>query len=448
MRHVLVIICISRRARSSSVVRARIVVSRRSSVARPRAVFVLGSASRAASRRLPRLVAFARVPLAPDARASNASSRVFSNSSHRLARAPASAKPYERYGGNPFPTLLPLLQLLQQLKRPRDDDVSPLAPNISLLAFVRARAFALAFASRAPKCVDDDVFKTSTILLTARNESLARFLLARSLPPPDVAARVLHPLRVVSLDARERALLVRRPDAHAHAERERGDARARSAHERRRRERSRERAVTRATKTDVHRALHRDVVRRRRGVGRHGPRSRRSRCRVVRAARARHGVRRVDARERGRERRRQCDWTVTDAEVGVEDAARAVVGRAAGARARATGRTARAREDVARAVKLVLLGASAAGKTALSARYVRDDFLPEGKATVGAAFASHAVRLEPEDVTCKFEIWDTAGQERYQSLAPLYYRGATAALIVFDVTSEKASSARGIGPRS
>ena len=88
-------------------------------------------------------------------------------------------------------------------------------------------------------------------------------------------------------------------------------------------------------------------------------------------------------------------------------------------------------------VKLVLLGASAAGKTALSARYVRDDFLPECKATVGAAFASHAVRLEPEDVTCKFEIWDTAGQERYQSLAPLYYRGATAALIVFDVTSEE-----------
>ena len=100
-----------------------------------------------------------------------------------------------------------------------------------------------------------------------------------------------------------------------------------------------------------------------------------------------------------------------------------------------------ARGDEARGrrarVKLVLLGASAAGKTALSARYVRDDFRPECKATVGAAFASHAVRLEPEGVACKFEIWDTAGQERYASLAPLYYRGATAALIVFDVTSEE-----------
>ncbi len=36
--------------------------------------------------------------------------------------------------------------------------------------------------------------------------------------------------------------------------------------------------------------------------------------------------------------------------------------------------------------------------------------------------------------TVKFEIWDTAGQERYRSLAPMYYRGAAAAIVVFDIT--------------
>jgi GTPase SAR1 family protein len=63
-----------------------------------------------------------------------------------------------------------------------------------------------------------------------------------------------------------------------------------------------------------------------------------------------------------------------------------------------------------------------------------------------AAYLTQTITLE--DTTIKFEIWDTAGQvciglfqrtlsdkERYHSLAPMYYRGAQAAIIVYDVTS-------------
>lgn len=54
-----------------------------------------------------------------------------------------------------------------------------------------------------------------------------------------------------------------------------------------------------------------------------------------------------------------------------------------------------------------------------------------------AAFLTQTVSLD-EGLTVKFEIWDTAGQERYRSLAPMYYRGAAAAIVVYDVTNKVA----------
>lgn len=38
------------------------------------------------------------------------------------------------------------------------------------------------------------------------------------------------------------------------------------------------------------------------------------------------------------------------------------------------------------------------------------------------------------DTTVKFELWDTGGQERYHSLAPMYYRGAQAVIVVYSIT--------------
>lgn len=43
--------------------------------------------------------------------------------------------------------------------------------------------------------------------------------------------------------------------------------------------------------------------------------------------------------------------------------------------------------------------------------------------------------VQLDESTVKFEIWDTAGQERYRSLAPMYYRGAAAAIVVYDITN-------------
>eukprot|EP00997_Jenningsia_sp_PLL12_P006259 NODE_2803_length_863_cov_108.836609_g2315_i0.p1 GENE.NODE_2803_length_863_cov_108.836609_g2315_i0~~NODE_2803_length_863_cov_108.836609_g2315_i0.p1 ORF type:complete len:194 (+),score=28.90 NODE_2803_length_863_cov_108.836609_g2315_i0:78-659(+) len=82
--------------------------------------------------------------------------------------------------------------------------------------------------------------------------------------------------------------------------------------------------------------------------------------------------------------------------------------------------------------KLVLLGA--VGKSSLVLRFVRGEFYPFQESTIGAAFLTSTVTVPP-DKQVKFEIWDTAGQERYRSLAPMYYRGAAAAIVVYDITN-------------
>ena len=41
-----------------------------------------------------------------------------------------------------------------------------------------------------------------------------------------------------------------------------------------------------------------------------------------------------------------------------------------------------------------------------------------------------------DNTEVELDIWDTAGQERYRSLAPVYYRGAQAAVVVYDITNK------------
>lgn len=84
-------------------------------------------------------------------------------------------------------------------------------------------------------------------------------------------------------------------------------------------------------------------------------------------------------------------------------------------------------------VKLVLLGQAAVGKSSLVIRFVRNEFQENREPTIGAAFLTQKCKVK--DKIVKFEIWDTAGQERFHSLAPMYYRNALAAVVVYDITS-------------
>lgn len=85
-----------------------------------------------------------------------------------------------------------------------------------------------------------------------------------------------------------------------------------------------------------------------------------------------------------------------------------------------------------REVKVVLLGDTGVGKSSIVLRFVTNSFEKYSESTIGASFMSKLIQVGASPI--KFQIWDTAGQEKYHSLAPMYYRGAAAAIVVYDIT--------------
>ena len=51
--------------------------------------------------------------------------------------------------------------------------------------------------------------------------------------------------------------------------------------------------------------------------------------------------------------------------------------------------------------------------------------------------------LNVEGSLCKLQIWDTAGQESFRSITRAYYSGATAALLVYDISRKSSFSSLG-----
>uniref|UniRef100_A0ACD5XXK5 Uncharacterized protein n=1 Tax=Avena sativa TaxID=4498 RepID=A0ACD5XXK5_AVESA len=85
--------------------------------------------------------------------------------------------------------------------------------------------------------------------------------------------------------------------------------------------------------------------------------------------------------------------------------------------------------------KVVLIGDSAVGKSQLLARFSRNEFSLDSKATIGVEFQTKTLQIDNR--TVKAQIWDTAGQERYRAVTSAYYRGAVGAMLVYDMTKRQ-----------
>ena len=83
--------------------------------------------------------------------------------------------------------------------------------------------------------------------------------------------------------------------------------------------------------------------------------------------------------------------------------------------------------------KIVVVGASGVGKTALVQRLTEDIFTGKTATTIGVEFKTYPCNVFDDPI--KLNIWDTAGQEKFRSVSKAYFRNAVGAILVYSVDS-------------
>jgi Ras-related protein Rab-1A len=85
--------------------------------------------------------------------------------------------------------------------------------------------------------------------------------------------------------------------------------------------------------------------------------------------------------------------------------------------------------------KAILLGDAAVGKTSIRRRYLGKGFISSHIATIGVDFAQKSITVDDQRV--ELVIWDLAGQDGYGKIRAHYYQGASALILVYDITNRE-----------
>merc|ERR1712012_1292516 len=86
-------------------------------------------------------------------------------------------------------------------------------------------------------------------------------------------------------------------------------------------------------------------------------------------------------------------------------------------------------DEIEVAIKVVIVGNGAVGKSSMIQRFCRGTFTKSYKKTIGVDFLEKQLRVHGEDV--RLMLWDTAGQEEFDAITKAYYRGAQACVVAF-----------------
>mmetsp|Transcript_129271 Transcript_129271/g.335188 ORF Transcript_129271/g.335188 Transcript_129271/m.335188 type:complete len:213 (-) Transcript_129271:525-1163(-) len=82
--------------------------------------------------------------------------------------------------------------------------------------------------------------------------------------------------------------------------------------------------------------------------------------------------------------------------------------------------------------KYIIIGDTGVGKSCLLLQFTDKRFRADHDLTIGVEFGARLVTIEDKQI--KLQIWDTAGQESFRSITRSYYRGASGALLVYDIS--------------
>ena len=89
-------------------------------------------------------------------------------------------------------------------------------------------------------------------------------------------------------------------------------------------------------------------------------------------------------------------------------------------------------EDELISIKIILLGDTGVGKSAIIKRYIDNYYDDNITSNISSNFLEKIVKVKNQNV--RLEVWDTAGQEEFRSVTKIFVKNAKIIILVYDVT--------------
>ena len=90
-------------------------------------------------------------------------------------------------------------------------------------------------------------------------------------------------------------------------------------------------------------------------------------------------------------------------------------------------------------IKIILLGNTSVGKTAIITRFDQDNFNENLPSTFSPNYIEKTLNINNNQV--KINVLDTAGQEKFKSVSKLFIKNSKIVILVYDVTNKESFTA-------